>query len=178
MGACTVDIKVAPYMLGIAGDCWGFMDGTVRPICRPGKNQRVVYNGRKRIDALKFQSVVAPIGLIANLYGPVEGRRHNSTVLAMSGLLHQLEQHSFRPGGETLWLYGDPAYPHRVHLQRPFVSVEWVFGDKKNLKTGLSSVGNIYSVCALLQNALACLHSSNTAKYFNLHPPALNEYFL
>ena len=67
------------------------MDGTVRPICRPGKNQRVVYNGRKRIDALKFQSVVTPIGLIANLYGPVEGRRHNSTVLAMSGLLPQLE---------------------------------------------------------------------------------------
>ena len=64
-----------------------FVDGTVRPICRPGKNQRVVYNGCKRVHALKFQSAVAPNGLIANLYGPVEGRRHNSAVLAMSGLL-------------------------------------------------------------------------------------------
>ena len=52
-------------------NCWGFVDGTVRPICRPGENQRVMYNGHKRVHALKFQSVVAPSGLIANLYGPV-----------------------------------------------------------------------------------------------------------
>jgi hypothetical protein len=52
-------------------NCWGFVDGTVRPMCRPGQHQRVVYNGHKRVHALKFQSVVAPNGLIANLYGPV-----------------------------------------------------------------------------------------------------------
>lgn len=28
-------------------------------------------NGHKTIHALKFQSVVAPNGLVANLYGPV-----------------------------------------------------------------------------------------------------------
>lgn len=26
-------------------NCWGFVDGTVRPICRPGEMQRTVYNG-------------------------------------------------------------------------------------------------------------------------------------
>ena len=52
-------------------NCWGFIDGTVRPMSRPGQHQRVVYNGHKRVHALKFQSVVAPNGLIANLYGPV-----------------------------------------------------------------------------------------------------------
>ena len=26
-------------------NCFGFVDGTVRPICRPGQHQRVVYNG-------------------------------------------------------------------------------------------------------------------------------------
>ena len=31
----------------------------------------VCYNGHKRVEALKFQAVVAPNGLIANLYGPV-----------------------------------------------------------------------------------------------------------
>ena len=36
-------------------NCWGFVDGTVRPICRPKRNQRVVYNGNKRIHALKVQ---------------------------------------------------------------------------------------------------------------------------
>ena len=52
-------------------NCWGFIDGTVRLICRPEENQKVVYNGHKRVHALKYQSVVAANGLIANLYGPV-----------------------------------------------------------------------------------------------------------
>ena len=71
----------------------------------------------------------------------------------MSGLLNQLEQHSFTPDGQPLCIYGDPAYPHRVFLQCPFarrldvtvqeqafnqsmrrfrVSAEWVFGDIVN----------------------------------------------
>ena len=52
-------------------NCFGFVDGTVRPISRPGESQRLVYNGHKRVHGLKFQSVVVPSGLIAHLYGPV-----------------------------------------------------------------------------------------------------------
>ena len=52
-------------------NCFGFVDGTVRPICRPGVSQRLVYNGQKRVHSLKFQSLTLPNGLIANLYGPV-----------------------------------------------------------------------------------------------------------
>ena len=52
-------------------NCFGFVDGTVRAISRPGHNQRTVYNGHKRIHALKFQSVVVPSGIIANMFGPV-----------------------------------------------------------------------------------------------------------
>lgn len=51
-------------------NCFGFIDGTVRPICRPGKNQKVLYNGHKRVHSLKFQSVTLPNGLIANIAGP------------------------------------------------------------------------------------------------------------
>ena len=54
-------------------NCFGFLDGTVRKISRPGKNQRQVYNGHKRVHALKYQSLILPNGLIANLYGPIEG---------------------------------------------------------------------------------------------------------
>ena len=50
---------------------FGFVDGTVRPIARPDNNQRVVYNGHKRVHALKFQSLALPNGLIGNLYGNV-----------------------------------------------------------------------------------------------------------
>lgn len=52
-------------------NCFGFIDGTVRPIARPGQHQRIVYNGHKRIYSLKFQSVTLPNGLIGNMYGPV-----------------------------------------------------------------------------------------------------------
>ena len=44
---------------GALENCWGFVDGTVRPICRPGEYQRLMYNGHKRVHAIKFQSVVA-----------------------------------------------------------------------------------------------------------------------
>lgn len=52
-------------------NCFGFIDGTVRPICRPQENQRIVYNGHKRVHGLKYQSVALPSGMIANMYGPV-----------------------------------------------------------------------------------------------------------
>ena len=41
-------------------NCRGFVDGTVRPICRPQKNQWIVDNGHKILDEIKFQYAVAP----------------------------------------------------------------------------------------------------------------------
>ena len=55
----------------VFNDCWGFIYGTVRSVCCPLQNQRIVCNGHKRVHALKFQPTVTPNGLIANLYGPV-----------------------------------------------------------------------------------------------------------
>lgn len=128
-------------------------------------------------------------------------------MLAASGLYTNLENFSFSPDGHPLCIYGDPAYPLRVHLQAPFravnltpqmeqfnttmsavrVSVEWLFGDvinyfkfldfKKDLKIGLSAVGKMYIVCALLQNAITCLYGNCTSEYFQLQPPTLYEYF-
>lgn len=64
--------------------CWGFIDGTVRPICRPSVNQKLVYSRHKRVHGLKFQSVVIPNGLIDNMYGPIKAKRHDSAMLRMS----------------------------------------------------------------------------------------------
>ena len=50
---------------------FGFVDGAVRPISHPGQHQRAVYNGHKRVHALKFQSLALPNGIIGNLYGPI-----------------------------------------------------------------------------------------------------------
>ena len=73
--------------------------------------QRVVYNGNKRVHAIKFQSVVTTNGLIANLCGPNEGCRHDSGMLAYSGILQQLEQHCYNLYQEAVCLYCDLGYP-------------------------------------------------------------------
>ena len=140
-------------LLGAAlRNSWGFGDGTVRALSRPSEFQRILYNGHKKVHAQKFQSVVAPNRFIMNLYGPVEGKCHDSGMLRMSGLLEQLQVHSFDRAGNILCIYGDPAYPLRPHLQAPFrennltndqiewnksmsavrVSVEWIFRDIMN----------------------------------------------
>lgn len=49
-----------------------------------------------------------------------EGKKHDAAMLADSGLLNDLEQRAFNPLGQPMCLYGDRAYPLRVHLQAPF----------------------------------------------------------
>ena len=121
--------------------------------------------------------------------------------------VNDLQQHALDTSNEPLCIYGDPAYPIRVHLQCPFrnavltremedynsamsevrVAVEWLFGDiinsykfvdfKKQLKIGLSSVGKMYVVSAILRNALTCLYGNSTSNFFDLLPPTIDEYF-
>ena len=101
-------------------------------------------------------------------------------MLADPGTLNDMGNFAFSPAGQPMCIYGDPPYPLWIYLQAPYrqgrltqqmedynkvmsevrVSVEWLFGDminsftfldyKKNLKIGLSSVGKMYIVCALL----------------------------
>lgn len=75
-------------------NCCGSLDGTVKPVYRPGRNQRIIHNGHKRIHELKVKWTVTPSGLIANLFGLVEGCRHDSAMLAMSQICLQLQQFS------------------------------------------------------------------------------------
>ena len=82
----------------------------------------------------------------------LEGRKHDAGMLTDSQLLRDLGQYAFSPTGVPLCVYGDPAYPLRIHLQGPFKhgiltpnmelyntnmsavrsSVEWLFGDVIN----------------------------------------------
>ena len=138
---------------------------------------------------------------------PAEGKKHDANMLVDSNLLHALEQNAFSPTGEPMCVFGDPAYPLRVHLQAPFrhgiltptmeqcnaemsfvrVTVEWLFGNiindfkfldlKKNLKIGMSSVGKMHLVSALLHNVITCLYGNSTSEFFWLNPPSLKDYF-
>ena len=187
--------------------CWGFVDGTCMNICRPKHGQEQCYSGHKRQHVLKFQAIMVPCGLIANLYGPVEGRRHDAYMLQDSGILPQLTNKVDR-NGEPYYLYGDPAYPLLPVLLAPYRGaqitlqqsnfnksmtplrqcVEWGFGDiarnfafidfKKNLKLYLSPVAKYYVVACLLTNCKACLYGNITCSYFDVEPPSLEDYLL
>ena len=101
-----------------------------------------------------------------------------------------------------------PCIPLRVHPHGPFkgaaltaqqqlfnmsvskvrTAVEWVFGDileyfsfldfKRKLKVGLSAVGKMYIMCALLRNAHSCTYGSTTSTFFGVDPPSLEQYFI
>lgn len=36
--------------------CWGFIDGTPRPMAQPTCNQRIMYSGHKRTHCIKFEA--------------------------------------------------------------------------------------------------------------------------
>lgn len=156
-------------------------------------------------NLFKLQSVHAPNGLIAHLFGPIEGRRHDAFMLGESGLIHILQRFR-KPNGEPYIIYGDPAYGNTRNILAPFrgarltadqqefnsqmskvrCSVEWGFGKiiqnfayldfKKNLKVLLQSVAKYYVVGVLLTNCHTCLYGSPTSTSFNLDPPSLETY--
>lgn len=125
--------------------------------------------------------------MIVNLFGRVEGRRHDASILAISGLLPQLGRIT-KPDGEPYVVYEDPAYRMSAHIISPFkgahlaqlqqqfnrkmtevrVSVEWGIGKiiqyfayldfRKNLKVLLQRAAKYYVVGALLTNCHTCFY--------------------
>jgi hypothetical protein len=200
MMAALISKGVSPHMR-----CWGFLDGTLRPIARPQQGQQAMYSGHKRTHGLKFEMVCLPNGMIAWLSGPYDGRRHDSYMLLCSGLLTRLQQFSDAVGGACV--FGDAAYPLSSVLQVGFrgvnltqeqsaynlvmssvrESVEWSFGKivqyysfldfRKNLKVMLSPVGKYFIVGAFLTNCHTCVYGSVTSSFFECFPPTLEHQF-
>lgn len=186
-------------------NCWGFIDGTARAICRPSINQEQYFSGHKRHHCVKYQSVLAPDGIVVSLMGPYTGRRHDAGIFRDTNFYDQLEHHA-RFGDDIFVLYGDSAYPVQELLLCPYPgrninaaqqnfnarmssvrqAVEWGFGKiinefsfldfKKNQKLLLQDVGNMYITATIITNCHSCLYGSQTAQYFNVNPPTLEQY--
>ena len=135
--AITLTAKGSPL-----NSCLGFIDGTVRPISKPGQNQRIVYNGHKRAHGVKFQSVALLNGIIGNMYGPNgkgngilnypslkdlnffyitffhsgQTTRHCHASRFQSSSRYATLCFFTWASGSSTGFYGDPAYPLRVHL--------------------------------------------------------------
>lgn len=186
-------------------NCVGFIDGTIRPICRPSQNQRSFFNGHKRIHSLKFQAIMFPDGIIGHISGPYDGCRHDAGIYAESKIDQLIRPHLYK-NGILYHIYGDPAYPLSSFIISPYggsriteeqqifnrhmssvrETVEWGFSRvianfafldfKKNLKIGLQDVGKYYKVGVLLTNCYTCLNDNQISIYFNLQSPNLSIY--
>ncbi|XP_070387683.1 uncharacterized protein [Dermacentor albipictus] len=184
-------------------NCWGFIDGTARAICRPSTNQKMFFSGHKRTHAVKYQSIMCPNGIICQLNGPYFGSRHDAGILRISRTYEKLEK---LVQGHSYCIYGDPAYPLRPLLLKPYSAtsssghqllfnkqmskvrqaVEWGFGKiaglfafvdfRKNQKLYRQNLPQMYKVSALLANCHTCLYGSQVSTYFGLEPPALEMY--
>ncbi|XP_065312485.1 uncharacterized protein [Dermacentor albipictus] len=184
-------------------NCWGFIDGTARAICRPTRNQKLYFSGHKRFHALKYQSIMCPNGIICQLDGSYPGSKHDAGNFGISNVYSKLER---LVQGRNFCIYGDPAYPLRPLLLKPYggvsitpeqcafnkamssvrQAVEWGFGKiaglfafvdfKKNQKLYRQNVPRIYKASALLANCHTCLYGAQVSHYFGLDPPDLETY--
>lgn len=77
---------------GTLANSVGLTDGTEIEVARPGDNgmKNIVYNGHKRKHALKFQAIVASVGMFPHVFGPPEGCNHDWILYSGSRLDEQL----------------------------------------------------------------------------------------
>ncbi|KAE9045759.1 hypothetical protein PR001_g4824 [Phytophthora rubi] len=125
-------------------NAYGFIDGTKIPVCRPsarsGKKenlQKQVYSGHKRVHCMNFQAVVVPDGLAIHCWGPMEGRRHDITMLRESKLADYMADHHDVFNGYII--YGDPAYGIQTFLVSGFKGAR-VSANEKKFNKMMSSV--------------------------------------
>ena len=156
----------------------------------------------KTWHGVKFQSIILPDGMVAQMFGPVEGRRHDVFLLSQS----RLDEHMQLLPPDA-YVYGDQAYPLRPWLLAPFkgpnkpipqrawnrnmrtvrISVEHGFKVVTTLWSHLkyvpaqtifkTAVSRHYVVCTALANMHNCLYPNQIAQHFGLQPPLLEEYF-
>lgn len=186
-------------------NCLGFIDGTVRYMCRPTYDQERNYSGHKRRHGLKYQGLLLSNGVIL-MHGPVEGRRHDSMMLSQTDLLRQLSALPPSSDGGRFHVYGDAAYAHHELVQVPYKNlrltgvqqefneimaeyrecVEFAFGKitqyfsfvdfHKNQKLHLQAIAKHYLISTFFTNCHTCLYGSTFTKKLNSEPPSLEAY--
>ena len=174
--------------------CISFVDGTLRSCARPGENQEELYSGYKKQHGVKFQTCVAPNGLISDFFGPICGRRGDGYMLRKSRLEDRIARLCLRAGA-PYYVYGDPAYPLTQYIMRGFKgpmsafqrafskamssereTVEWGYAlvtanwklleGTWSLKFGKSPIGLMYAVGVLLTNLHTCEYGNQILTHF------------
>jgi DDE superfamily endonuclease len=144
--------------------------------------QQSTHNGHKRCHGLNFQTVATPDGSNFHLFGPEEGRRHDSTLYRISDMNAVLAQ-SLVVNDLQLCLVAESDYTLHLWLQAMFlgtknandeiqafkkafsgarVAVEWSYKDirqtwtsldfKRKLNLNESHIGSLWILGCLLWN--------------------------
>uniref|UniRef100_A0A131Z5L6 DDE Tnp4 domain-containing protein n=1 Tax=Rhipicephalus appendiculatus TaxID=34631 RepID=A0A131Z5L6_RHIAP len=152
---------------------------------------------------VKYQSLMCPNGIVCQLDGHYQGSWHDARIFRESRVYTKLERLT---GNEDFVVYGDPAYPLRPLLMKPYgashlspaqqafncgisavrEAVEWGFGKvvaefafldfKKNQKLLWQQVAAMYKVATILSNCHTAIYGSQVSSYFSLQRPQLREY--
>jgi hypothetical protein len=187
-----------------ARGCIMFVDGTEIQMCRPSIWQRLVFNGHKRYHSTGWQGLMAPNGIVVQLFGPCLGAYNDSKMIGLSRLIDVLDGDF--PG---FYVYADQGYGISPKIQHGFsngtstreerrynllwsrarICVEWGFGDVKekfktidhtrSAKPLEQCIAVWYMVAVLLRNCLVCLRGHDeVSDHFVLRPPSLDDYLV
>jgi hypothetical protein len=109
--------KVKEYSRAISSRCpstrvWGFVDGTIRQICRPSSiPQRPLYSGYAGYHCIKFQAIATPDGLTSSLNGLHLGSIGDWRMWHESGIEEKLKTLFLGLNdNQELYIYRDPVY--------------------------------------------------------------------
>ncbi|KAF8242091.1 hypothetical protein K440DRAFT_526555, partial [Wilcoxina mikolae CBS 423.85] len=119
-------VKIQEYAQAVeavagARGVWGFIDGTMRPFCRPGDNQQDYYSGHKKHHGFQFQCIMTPDGLMSSLHGPYMGPTGDRVMWNDSNLESKLrELLGDEDGVARYYLNGDLAYWPAFGIMGPY----------------------------------------------------------
>ena len=108
---------------------FGFVDGTSRPICRPGYFQNSYYSGHKRHHVLQFLSVTGPDGMILYTYGPTEKVHNDNWFINACEMSTELLPALHHLLGEPHGTYGDPIFGRTEYVSRGYPRAQAEVGE-------------------------------------------------
>jgi hypothetical protein len=91
---------------------------------------------------LKYESILCPDGIIVNLKGAYQGRRHDAGIFRESQLYNELERAVVFPDNERYLLYGDRLI-HLCLYRDIFLTL---------------NIAHTYSLCSVLKNTGQCMY--------------------
>lgn len=119
--------------------CVGFIDGARIVISRPGGSyiqKRSCFSGHKRFHCLMFRTPNTPDDLIFSMFGNLEVRRHDMTLLHRSGWNTSLDGNHLL-NCRQFYIYGNSAHSLKPWIQKPLAGCP--SDEKRKFNIGMSA---------------------------------------